>query len=283
MGTVLALLVLPLAWPWALWAAEKRPDVPAPGHFWQTLPAPKVGEWLDVFPEDGQTFREYREVGPTRPDRVRKKIYVLPLLTQPPSDKKLLSKLAQVMRAFYGLDVKVLKPQAMPKRAYRPGGRRFDILQLVPALRTALPQDGVFVLGVTDRDLHLTKHGPTFGWAHFRLRVGVMSTSRLGSAKDPRYLRRVLTLALHESGHMLSMAHCIFYKCLMNGVRTLGESDRRPAVLCPVCRAKLCWNTGLDPIRHYGGLSAAYQRAGDKAAARQAAKAKDVTRLAISD
>ena len=45
------------------------------------------------------------------------------------------------------------------------------------------------------------------------------------------------------------MAHCVFYRCLMNGVRTLAETDRRPAVLCPVCRAKLCWSFKLDPIR----------------------------------
>jgi len=271
-------VVLPVA-VLILLGAAKKPDVPAPGNFWKPLPPPKTGEWLDVFPEKGQTFAEYKRSNPIRPHQLRNRIYVLPMLTKPPADRDILQKLRGVLGAFFGLDVRILSPKPLPKQAYRPVGRQFEVLKLVPALRDALPEDAVFLLAVTDRDLYLKKHGFTFGWAHFRLRVGIMSTARLGDRSDPRSLRRTLTLGLHESGHLLTLPHCVFYGCLMNGVRSVGETDRRPAVLCPVCLAKLCWATGADPRRRYREVERAYRAAGDSGAADQARAAADATRL----
>jgi archaemetzincin len=71
-----------------------------------------------------------------------------------------------------------------------------------------------------------------------------------------------MTLALHEAGHLLSLPHCTFYRCLMNGALTIEEADARPAVLCPVCRAKLCWNLGIDPEARERALSGAFDAAG---------------------
>jgi archaemetzincin len=71
-----------------------------------------------------------------------------------------------------------------------------------------------------------------------------------------------MTLALHEAGHLLSLPHCTFYRCLMNGALTVEEADARPAVLCPVCRAKLCWNLGIDPLDRERSLARAFAAAG---------------------
>jgi archaemetzincin len=56
----------------------------------------------------------------------------------------------------------------------------------------------------------------------------------------------------HETGHMVGLAHCIYFNCLMNGSNHLAESDRRPLHLCPVCLRKLQWSIGFDVVARYG-------------------------------
>jgi archaemetzincin len=137
------------------------------------------------------------------------------------------------------------------------------VLALVPRLVEAMPQDALFLLAVTDRDLFVGGLAHTFGWGSMRFRVGVLSTRRLAAEGDPALRhRRLLTLALHESGHLLSLPHCTFYRCLMNGALDLKEADRRPAVLCPVCRAKLCWNLGVDPAERERAVAKAFEELG---------------------
>jgi archaemetzincin len=117
-----------------------------------------------------------------------------------------------------------------------------------------------------------------FGWGSLDRRVGVMSLFRTADGPDEQTCRsRVLALAAHEAGHMLSIPHCVFFGCLMNGARTLEEADARPKVLCPVCRAKLCWNLGIDPKARYRALREAYERAGVAASAAAVRAADDAT------
>src|SRR5262249_40795776 len=61
-------------------------------------------------------------------------------------------------------------------------------------------------------------------------------------------LRRTLTLASHETGHILTMQHCLAHRCLMNGSNHQEERDSRPAHLCPVCLRKLLWNLQVEPL-----------------------------------
>ncbi len=52
----------------------------------------------------------------------------------------------------------------------------------------------------------------------------------------------------HEVGHILGMEHCVYYECAMNGANSLDEDDKAPLHLCPVCMAKVKWNTGCDEL-----------------------------------
>jgi hypothetical protein len=54
----------------------------------------------------------------------------------------------------------------------------------------------------------------------------------------------------------------------MNGALSLEEADARPASLCPVCRAKLCWNLGADPLARERALGEAFRAEGLEADAR---------------
>lgn len=278
MKTVLAAPILLLA---LLAAPQEEPDVPIPPGVWKPLPAPQPGEWRWRFPEAAQTFREYKAARPTRPTPARQAVYLQPFYTRPPPDLRQTGRIATLLAGFFGHEVRTLPPRALPAKAYARGRKQVDVVRLARALARALPADALFLLAITDRDLFAGRLRYTFGWGSFKLRVGVLSTNRLaaaGGTDEDLRRRRLLTLAAHECCHMLSLPHCTFFSCLMNGARSLKEADARPALLCPVCRAKLCWNLGREPLPRYEALARAWSRAGAPDAARRIQEAAAATR-----
>lgn len=258
--------------------AAREPDVPAPKGLFQRLRAPEPGEWLWVYPEEGQTFAEYRESDPVRPTGERRKIYLAPFLTRPAADSELMPGIRRLLGAAFAADVEVLPPGPLPSGTYVRERRQVSAFALAARLVEALPDDGLFVLAVTDRDLFAGDLPYAFGWGSLKLRVGVMSTARLGAEADPALRRRrTVTLALHEAHHLLSLPHCTFYRCLMNGALTLQEADARPAVLCPVCRAKLCWSLGVDAGERERQMADAFSQSGMDADAKDAITIAEAT------
>jgi archaemetzincin len=61
---------------------------------------------------------------------------------------------------------------------------------------------------------------------------------------------------------MFGLAHCIYFKCVMNGSNHLAESDGRPLHLCPVCLRKLQWSVGFDVVQRYTALERVARSAG---------------------
>jgi archaemetzincin len=119
------------------------------------------------------------------------------------------------------------------------------------------PADAVAYLALTASDLWPGKGWNfVFGEADLRERIGVWSIYRNGDpdADFLLCLRRTLTTASHETGHILGMWHCTAYSCLMNGSNHQQEKDRRPMHLCPICLRKLCWNLRIKPIPYLTAL-----------------------------
>ncbi|MEM8882880.1 MAG: archaemetzincin [Planctomycetota bacterium] len=236
---------------------------PTRDTIWPKLPAPQRGEWRWRHHEDPQTLAQYRNAEPKRPGTARTTIYLAPNWTRPPMEPETEARLAELCAAFFGRPVKWTEPVRWPKRAYDPKARKLHIAPCIPKLVRALPDDGIFLLALTDRDLRLPRSRFTYGWGSLKHRVGIASTWRIAPDRKPqRKRRRLYGLVLHEATHTLSVPHCTERRCLMNGSLDLEESDRRPLLLCWECRAKLCWNLGLDPRKRYEALAAAWARAG---------------------
>jgi len=241
----------------------KRPDVPAPGGFWKPLREARHGEWRYHYPEEGETFAEYKAADPSRPTAKRRRIYIQPWLTRAPSDKDMLERIRAMLAASLGHEAVLLEARPMPARAYDPERRQFAVFALAANLVRHLPRDALLALAVTDRDLYMGDFAHAHGWGSLELRVAIMSTQRIDVGKDTRLRRRrVLSLALHEATHALSLRHCVFYRCLMNGALSRSETDARPLQLCPVCRSKLCWNLDLQPKARYLTLARAFEGVG---------------------
>jgi len=67
-------------------------------------------------------------------------------------------------------------------------------------------------------------------------------------------LKRTIKTGVHETGHILSMFHCIENECCMNGSNHRLESDSHPLWLCPVCLRKLCYAVQTDPVQRFEKL-----------------------------
>jgi archaemetzincin len=232
------------------------------------LQAPRPQDWLANHPETGQTFAQFVQSHPNRPDTRRRTLYLQPLDEFPATGPEL-PKLKEFTEAFFAMPVCVLsllehRAATITSRVNAYTGQRQlltgDVLDL---LAQRLPPDAFCLLGITLQDLYPDPSWNfVFGQASPRERVGVYSFTRY----DPRFygqdtsdrarlmLRRSCKVLAHESAHMFGISHCIYFRCLMNGSNHIAESDLRPLHLCPVDLHKLCESIGFDPVARYAHL-----------------------------
>jgi archaemetzincin len=257
---------------WAGRRTEETPELPRefqkllPLH--QKLGKPRPGEWLAVHPEPGQTYRQYVNARPVRPDSRHRVIYVQPLGDFNRTQRETINLTAEFLGIYFDLPVKIrdeLPLKLIPAEARRthPAWGDKQILStyvLDEVLQPNLPKDACVLIALTTSDLWPGEGWNfVFGQASLRDRVGVWSIYRNGdpTQSDDAFrlcLRRTIKTASHETGHMFSMLHCTLFECNMCGSNHRAESDRRPLALCPHCLAKLCYATGADPGKRFEKL-----------------------------
>ena len=222
-------------------------------------------------PEPGQTFAQYLKDHPHRLPAGRTKLYLQPIGDFTAAENAMVPTLKEFMHLIFGMEVVTLEkinvtqiPATARRESKLSGGQQIlSTYVLDHILLPNRPPDAVAVLAITPSDLW-----PGAGWnfvfgqASLEDRVGVWSTARFGDpAKEPAtYLRRVLQVAIHETGHMFGIEHCTAWQCCMNGSNSLAESDRIPLVFCPECDAKLWWSCKLDPAARAKQLAEFAQR-----------------------
>ncbi|HLJ86841.1 MAG TPA: archaemetzincin [Candidatus Angelobacter sp.] len=256
--------------------------------------APGPIDWLANQQESGQTYREFIRSHPNFPDDKRKVIYLQPLddFSGHPSkseshvsdaskgaatskDGPPLPRLKEFTEAFFALPVRVLPVVHLKgiQNRVNPSTGKIQLLtgDILGALVKMLPADAYCILGITLRDLY---PGPqwnyVFGQGTLKERVGVYSFARY----DPDFygqtapnrasliLRRSCKVLAHETGHIMGVQHCIYYRCMMNGSNHLDEFDNCPMHLCPVDLRKLYVSVGFDPVARYAHLRDFYKEVG---------------------
>ncbi|MCA9662917.1 MAG: hypothetical protein KC486_31545 [Myxococcales bacterium] len=279
----------------------------APDDDDRPIPRPRADDWLNSHRERGQTYAEYLRQGFNRPTPERRTIVVIPLGDSDDLGDGMpaLADLVDFIGRFFQLPARSAPPLALADlgaRSRRHYGRRQHLTgDLLDALRRRLPADAYCTIGVTAADLYPgPKWNFVFGEARLHERVGVHSFARYdpafyGERDDDRprtILNRGLKVMAHEVGHMLSILHCVHYRCLMNGTNHIAETDRAPLHLCPVCRRKLLAATRCDLGRReaalaefFGarGLEAPAARCARRAATIAAAAEAQASMTAVSD
>jgi len=249
-----------------------------PDDDFESIPVPRRGDWLAEHDESGQTFDEYVGVEAQRPDPVRDIIYLQPFGPFENARSPSLELLREYAAAYFSMDAKMLMPRALTETPVTTREnlythhRQLLTIDILKALRQLIPDDAFCILAVTMEDLYPDpRWNFVFGQASLRDRVGVFSFARYdpvfyGEPYDHRYqevlLRRSMKVLAHETAHMFSLAHCIYFKCVMNGSNHLQESDARPLSLCPVCLHKLQHSVNFDVIDRYRRLFHVYREIG---------------------
>lgn len=249
-----------------------------PSDDFEPIPVPEPGDWLAVHPESGQTVDDFIKWIPNKPDVIRNKIYLQPLGDFPEKRSPSLETIKEYAAAYFMMDVKVLPSLAIEGDMFttriNPFTRNRQILtvDVLDLLKKRLAADAFCLLAITMEDLYPDpRWNFVFGQASSRERVGVFSFARYdpafyGEARGNNYgeilLRRSCKVLVHETGHMFSLQHCIFFRCVMNGSNHLRESDSRPLALCPVCLRKLQLSIGFDYVNRYRRLLRFYQKIG---------------------
>jgi archaemetzincin len=233
------------------------------------------GDWLDRFPEPGQSFLRYQSQNPVRPTKKRRTIVLQPLGSFDGKNAALLETLRLGLAIFFALPVELQKPIALPpdhRRTRNENGRSWaqwaTPYLLDEYLAPRVPEHAVIYVGVTMQDLYPDpRWNYVFGEASLEDRVGVYSLVRFfpefwrepaSDTAQKKGLARSMAVLAHETGHAFGLEHCTEYECVMNGSNSLEELDRQFAELCPVCLRKLAWNIGFDPVKRYRDLGKFY-------------------------
>ncbi len=255
--------------------------------------SPEAGDWLYEHNEPGQTFDDYINSNPVRPDGRRKVIYIKPLGVFSEEEKEIIRITGDYLSCFYGLETIVLKPSridSLPpvcKRVHPSWGVKQVLTDCIlhGMLKRNMPPDAVASIAITNIDLW-----PGDGWnfvfgqASLDERVGVFSMARYGDTSQgnqefKQVLRRTMAICSHETAHIFGLHHCIKYQCNTNGSNSLEEADSRPLYTCPECAVKICWNTAVNLEDRFAELFIFYSEYGFKSAALMMEKSINILRI----
>ncbi len=242
----------------------------SPGKDFELIPPPSPGDWLAEHFEPGQSYDQFVAAGVVKPDSYRNKIYLQPLGAFMEGRSPSLNALKKFTSAYFMMATEILNniplSGSLLTSRINPytGKRQVLTLDVLSLLIKNKPRDAFCVLAITMDDLYPDPSWNfVFGQASAQDRVGVFSFARYdpdfyGEKRGPDYekllLKRSCKVLAHETCHMFSLAHCVYFRCVMNGSNHLKESDARPLFLCPVCLRKLHFAIGFNVVQRYEKL-----------------------------
>ncbi|MCW5977518.1 MAG: hypothetical protein KIT09_05550 [Bryobacteraceae bacterium] len=129
--------------------------------------------------------------------------------------------------------------------AYDPSRRQHNAPLVLKRLLTLFPPGVDKIVAVTACDLFIPMLSFVYGQAQLDGRVAAVSVARLRpefyglAPHPPLLLTRARKEAVHETGHLFGLVHCMTNTCAMSLSTNIHQIDLKRDVLCPACRARV--------------------------------------------
>lgn len=164
--------------------------------------------------------------------------------------------IAKTIATYYNVRTVVLPVKELPKSAFTNyKAPRYRADSLIKIQNRLLADTLSYVLGLTDRDICITKYEKDgsikkpinkytdfgiMGLAYCPGKSGVVSTFRLQHIDSKTHFSRLKKVAVHEFGHNLGLPHCSNKKCVMtDAVESIATIDKANLDLCEKCKERL--------------------------------------------
>jgi archaemetzincin len=152
---------------------------------------PQEGDWLSSHEEAGQTFEQYLESKPNRPEAGRRTIYILPIGEFDAEQAPILPSLREYSAAYFQpMRVWILpaaeedEVKARSRVNGNTGLKQWNSMDILHWMHGRLPADAYAMIAVTMTDLYPEESwNYVFGQASLKRGVGVFSFARY----DPRF------------------------------------------------------------------------------------------------
>lgn len=172
---------------------------------------------------------------------VKKENHSLAILPFKGVDSGLLNELRTGLQKQLNVKITLLDDAAIPSFAFYKPRQRYIADSLLVFLRQTNKARFEKIIGITTKDIS-TKKDTHENWGILGLgscpgEACVISSFRAGKTKVSHkdFLRRMITLSLHELGHMYGLEHCPVTTCIMKdaqGKMNLDDGDS----YCEKCR-----------------------------------------------
>jgi archaemetzincin len=155
-------------------------------------------------------------------------------------DGNLINAVRTAIEQSFGVKATVGTMEPVPADSYSHERGQYRSTAFLDALADLSRGDSRIRLGIAAVDLFVPELNFVFGEASSARRSAVFSTARLGGRGNGSMLvRRAVTEALHELGHVWGLAHCSRRDCVMWFSNTLAETDRKGTRFCCQCACRL--------------------------------------------
>lgn len=170
------------------------------------------------------------------------------------TDTAVLNQVSRGITQQLAVKVTILPEAGLPAFAFYQPRQRYIADSLLVYLKASNKGAAEKIMGITSKDIS-TKKGDVENWGVLGLgscpgEACVISTFRAGKDKVSyqQYIRRMITLALHELGHTYGLDHCTAEQCLMKDARGKMNLDDA-GVYCGNCQKYLSARGLLRVVR----------------------------------